>query len=131
MKKEWKPVAWDDIRAGDVVRKPAVQLVGDLVDHIGSMWLYTADRELICRYIWKVCEDHGPVSNFQRLEQVEEAPQDCPFCGESAYVTEGDRFGFLATCSDTMWCGHTGPLQKTEQYAIAAWNRIQLKPEVE
>jgi hypothetical protein len=133
-KNKWKPVAWEDIRAGDVVR---LEPFGSemVVEHIGNRYLKQEGHvSLRFRYMLDDMFEEYPKFQYeyQRLEEVEETPQDCPFCGSHSPNTEKIGFGYYQTyCRTNISCCLSGSVGDTKEKAIAAWNRIQLKPEGE
>jgi hypothetical protein len=139
MKNEWKPVAWEDIREGDVVDNNIYDPTGDrpeIVEHVGNRYfVVTHFGKLVTRFRYSDDKPEDGENPWKRLEEVEETPQDCPFClREGPHIKKiDDKYmkGFKVYCSWDVSCQSVGPVKPTEQAAIAAWNRIQLKPEGE
>lgn len=55
-------------------------------------------------------------------------PQNCPFCGGGVDIDNAEGFYWVKCCEESS-CEFLGPIRKTEEEAIKAWNRICLAEE--
>jgi hypothetical protein len=99
MKKEWKPVAWEDIRPGDVVRWKGHFLgkhswsAGEEVEHIGLRYAKMVNGPKGFKNLWRKNKENftGMLHQYERLEEV------WPDVGIYVLVKKigGDMFSFI------------------------------------
>ena len=139
MKKEWRPVKWEDIRPRDKIRWRMQEMQGDwiwsypaTVEHIGARYAKMKEAPSCAfKNLWRRFKEDTTLEEqrYQRLELVKETPQNCPFCGDDAFVEwnlSKSNNSYRVECN-LIICDFTGPWMPTRPKAIAAWNSIRVE----